>query len=150
MLKEVYQAASEVELTEHLGYEKHSKSNNSNYRNGYNQKTLKSKYGNIDVKIPRDRDSTFEPKIIPKRQTLIEGTEDLILSLYTKGLSVRDIKAHLDDLYGYELSEQTISNITDKIIDVAKEWQNRPLNPIYPIIFMDATVLNIRVDSAFS
>ena len=146
MLKEVYQAASEVELTEYLGYEKHSKSNNSNYRNGYNQKTLKSKYGNVDVKIPRDRDSTFEPKIIPKRQTLIEGTEDLILSLYTKGLSIRDIKAHLDDLYGYELSEQTISNITDKIIDIAKEWQNRPLNPIYPIIFMDATVLNIRVD----
>jgi transposase-like protein len=146
MLKEVYQAASEVEITEHLGYEKHSKSNNSNYRNGYNQKTLKSKYGNVDVKIPRDRDSTFEPKIIPKRQTLIEGTEDLILSLYTKGLSIRDIKAHLDDLYGYELSEQTISNITDKIIDIAKEWQNRPLNPIYPIIFMDATVLNIRVD----
>ena len=87
MLKEVYQAASEVEITEHLGYEKHSKSDNTNYRNGYNQKTLKSKYGNIDVKIPRDRDSTFEPKIIPKRETLIEGTEDLILSLYTKGLS---------------------------------------------------------------
>jgi len=144
--KEVYQAASEVEITEHLGYEKYCQSNNSNYRNGYNKKTLKSKYGNVDVKIPRDRDATFEPKIIPKRQTLIEGTEDLILSLYTKGLSVRDIRAHLDDLYGYELSEQTISNITDKIIDVAKEWQNRPLNSIYPIIFMDATVLNIRVD----
>ncbi len=146
MLKEVYQAASEVEITEHLGYEKHSKSDNTNYRNGYNQKTLKSKYGNIDVKIPRDRDSTFEPKIIPKRQTLIEGTEDLILSLYTKGLSTRDIRAHLDDLYGYELSEETISQITDKIIDVANEWQTRPLNAIYPIIFMDATVLKIRVD----
>ena len=129
MLKEVYQAASEVELTEHLGYEKHSKSNNPNYRNGYNQKTLKSKYGNVDVKIPRDRHSTFEPKIIPKRQTLIEGTEDLILSLYTKGLSTRDIRAHLDDLYGYELSEETISQITDKIIDVANEWRGAKRNP---------------------
>jgi len=146
MLKEVYQTASEVELTEHLGYEKYTQSDNPNYRNGYNEKTLKSKYGNIDVKIPRDREGSFEPKIIPKRHTLIEGTEDLILSLYTKGLSVKDIRNHLDDLYGYELSEQTISNITEKIIDVAKEWQNRPLNSIYPIIFMDATVLKIRVD----
>ena len=88
----------------------------------------------------------YEPKLIKKRQTLIEGTEDLILSLYTKGMSVRDIQHHLDDLYGYELSEQTISNITDAIIDKAKEWQSRPLEAIYPIIFMDATVLKIRVD----
>ena len=87
MLKEVYNTATEVELTSHLGYEKNSKSDNPNYRNGYNKKTLKSKYGEIDVSIPRDRDSTFEPKLIKKRQTLIEGTEDLILSLYTKGMS---------------------------------------------------------------
>ena len=146
MLKEVYNTATKVELTEHLGYEKNSKSDNPNYRNGYNKKRLKSKYGEIDVSIPRDRDSTFEPKLIKKRQTLIEGTEDLILSLYTKGMSVRDIQHHLDDLYGYELSEQTISNITEAIIDKAKEWQSRPLEAIYPIIFMDATVLKIRVD----
>ncbi len=119
MLKELYQSATEVELTDHLGYDKNSKSNNSNYRNGYNNKTLKSKYGEIDVSIPRDRDGSFEPKLIKKRQTLIEGTEDLILSLYTKGMSVRDIRHHLDDLYGYELSEQTISNITEAIIDKA-------------------------------
>jgi transposase-like protein len=146
MLKEVYQTASEVELTEHLGYDKNSKSDNPNYRNGHNKKTLKSKYGEIDVSIPRDRESSFEPQLVKKRQTLIEGTEDLILSLYTKGMSVRDIQHHLDDLYGYELSEQTISNITDAIIDKAKEWQSRPLDEIYPIIFMDATVLKIRVD----
>lgn len=146
MLKEVYQTASEVELTEHLGYDKHNKSDNSNYRNGHSKKTLRSKYGEVDVSIPRDRDGSFEPQLVKKRQTLIEGTEDLILSLYTKGMSVRDIQHHLDDLYGYELSEQTISNITDAIIDKAKEWQSRPLDKIYPIIFMDATVLKIRVD----
>jgi transposase-like protein len=141
MLKEVYQTASEVELTDHLGYNKNNKSDNPNYRNGHNKKTLKSKYGEIDVSIPRDRDSSFEPQLVKKRQTLIEGTEDLILSLYTKGMSVRDIQHHLD-----ELSEQTISNITGAIIDKAKEWQSRPLDSIYPIIFMDATVLKIRVD----
>jgi transposase-like protein len=146
MLKEFYQTATQVELTDHLGYDKHTKSDNPNYRNGHNKKTLKSKYGEIDVSIPRDRDSTFEPQLVKKRQTLIEGTEDLILSLYTKGMSVRDIQHHLDDLYGYELSTETISNITDAIIDKAKEWQSRPLDKIYPIIFMDATVLKIRVD----
>jgi len=146
MLKEVYQTASEVELTDHLGYDKNNKSDNPNYRNGHNKKTLRSKYGEVDVSIPRDRDGSFEPQLVKKRQTLIEGTEDLILSLYTKGMSVRDIQHHLDDLYGYELSEQTISNITDAIIDKAKEWQARPLDSIYPIIFMDATVLKIRVD----
>ena len=87
LLKEVYQTATNVELTEHLGYEKHQVSDNPNYRNGYSEKTLKSKYGYIEVKIPRDRNATFEPKLIKKRKTLIKGTEDLILSLYAKGMS---------------------------------------------------------------
>ncbi|WP_373036905.1 IS256 family transposase [Sulfurimonas sp.] len=138
--------ASQEELTSHLGYDKHQELDSSNYRNGYNEKTIKSKYGNIDVAIPRDRDSSFEPQLVKKREVLLDGSEDLILSLYTKGMSVRDIQHHLDDLYGYELSEQTISNITSKIIEKATEWQNRPLDEIYPIIFMDATVLKIRVD----
>ena len=146
ILKEVIQTASQEELTAHLGYDKNKESTNSNYRNGYNGKTIKSKYGNIDVSIPRDRDSTFEPQLVKKREVLLDGSEDLILSLYTKGMSVRDIQSHLEDLYGYELSEQTISNITSKIIEKANEWQNRPLDSIYPIIFMDATVLKIRVD----
>ena len=146
ILKEVIQTASQEELTAHLGYDKNKESTNSNYRNGYNGKTIKSKYGNIDVSIPRDRDSTFEPQLVKKREVLLDGSEDLILSLYTKGMSVRDIQSHLEDLYGYELSEQTISNITSKIIEIANEWQNRPLDSIYPIIFMDATVLKIRVD----
>lgn len=146
ILKEVIQTASQEELTSHLGYDKNHESDNSNYRNGYNEKTIKSKYGNIDVSIPRDRESSFEPQLVKKREILLNGSEDLIISLYTKGMSVRDIQLHLDDLYGYELSTQTISNITEKVIEKAKEWQIRPLDKIYPIIFMDATVLKIRVD----
>jgi putative transposase len=146
LLRESIQTASEVEMDEHLGYEKHQESDNPNYRNGSNKKTLKSKYGDVDVAIPRDRDGSFEPQLVKKRETLLNGSEDLIISLYTKGMSVRDIQHHLDDLYGYQLSEQTISNITSAVIEKAKEWQSRPLEPIYPIIFMDATVLKIRVD----
>jgi len=146
ILKEIIQTASQEELTSHLGYEKNRESDIKNYRNGYNTKTIKSKYGNIDVSIPRDRDGTFEPQLVKKREVILNGSEDLILSLYSKGMSVQDIQTHLDDLYGYELSTQTISNITQKIIEQANEWQNRPLEKIYPIIFMDATVLKIRVD----
>jgi len=146
ILKEVIQTASQEELSTHLGYDKHQKSESSNYRNGYNEKSIKSKYGSFDVAIPRDRDSSFEPQLVKKREVLLDGSEDLILSLYTKGMSVRDIQLHLDDLYGYELSTQTISNITEKVIEKANEWQSRPLDKIYPIIFMDATVLKIRVD----
>ena len=137
ILKEVIQTALQEELSSHLGYDKHQESNTSNSRNGYNEKTIKSKYGQFDVSIPRDRDSSFEPQLVKKREVLLDGSEDLILSLYTKGMSVRDIQLHLDDLYGYELSTQTISNITEKVIEKANEWQSRPLDAIYPIIFMD-------------
>ena len=146
LLRESLQTASEEELTSHLGYEKHQESENTNYRNGHNKKSLKTKYGEEELAIPRDREGTFEPKLVPKRERILKGSEDLILSLYAKGMSVADISTHLDDLYGYQLSEQTISNITEAIMDKAKEWQNRPLEAIYPIVFMDATVLKIRVD----
>ncbi len=146
ILKEVIQTASQEELTSHLGYDKHQESSSSNARNGYNEKTINSKYGQFDVAIPRDRDSSFEPQLVKKREIYLDGTEDMILSLYTKGMSVRDIQLHLDDLYGYQLSTQTISNITEKVMEKAAEWQNRPLDKIYPVIFMDATVLKIRVD----
>lgn len=119
ILKEVIQTASEEELTSHLGYDKHQNSKHSNSRNGHNNKTIKSKYGQFDVSIPRDRDASFEPQLVKKREILLDGSEDLILSLYTKGMSVRDIQLHLDDLYGYELSTQTISNITEKIMEKA-------------------------------
>ena len=104
LLREALQTASEAELTSHLGYDKHNQSDNPNYRNGHNKKTLKSKYGEVDVAIPRDREGTFEPKLVPKRERLLKGSEDLILSLYTKGMSVRDIQHHLDDLYGGYIS----------------------------------------------
>ena len=146
LLRESLQAASEEELTSHLGYEKHQESENTNYRNGHSKKSLKTKYGQVDLAIPRDREGTFEPKLVPKRERILKGSEELILSLYAKGMSVSDISSHLDDLYGYQLSEQTISNITEAIMDKAKDWQNRPLEAIYPIVFMDATVLKIRVD----
>ena len=146
LLRESLQTASEEELTSHLGYEKHQESENTNYRNGHSKKSLKTKYGQVDLAIPRDREGTFEPKVVPKRERILKGSEDLILSLYAKGMSVSDISSHLDDLYGYQLSEQTISNITEAIMDKAKDWQNRPLEAIYPIVFMDATVLKIRVD----
>ena len=145
---EIFNDATQGEITSHLGYEKNGKSDNSNYRNGYSKKTLKSKYGEIEVDIPRDRNSTFEPKLVKKRQRLLDGMKDLILSLYSKGMSVKEIQYHLDDLYGYELSTKTISNITDRILEKANKWQNRPLEPIYPIIFMDATVLKIKIERA--
>ena len=146
LLRESLQTASEEELTSHLGYEKHQESENTNYRNGHSKKSLKTKYGQVDLAIPRDREGTFEPKLVPKRERILKGSEELILSLYAKGMSLSDISSHLDDLYGYQLSEQTISNITEAIMDKAKDWQNRPLEAIYPIVFMDATVLKIRVD----
>lgn len=146
MAKQMIEAASEGEMTSHLGYKKNEKSNNSNSRNGYNSKKLKSKFGEIEVEIPRDRESRFEPQLVKKRQRVIEGTEDIILSLYAKGMSTKDIQAYLNELYGYELSIETISNITEAVMEKAIEWQNRPLEAIYPIIFMDAVVLKVRVE----
>ncbi|PLY08337.1 MAG: IS256 family transposase [Arcobacter sp.] len=146
MLKEVLQETAKEELTSHLGYEKNQPSDNTNSRNGYNKKKLNSKYGKVDLEIPRDRDSSFEPQLVKKRETILEGSEELIVSLYAKGMSVRDIQLHLDDLYGYELSTETISNMTNKVLELAKDWQNRALDQMYPIIFMDATVLKIRID----
>ena len=152
ILRDVIQTASEEELSAHLGYQKHQispkRSDNPNYRNGHNKKTLKSKYGNLDITIPRDRDGSFQPQLVQKREVILNGSEDLILSLYTKGMSVRDIQNHLDDLYGYELSTTTISNITEKIMVKVDEWQHRPLEAIYAVIFMDATVLKIKIDGS--
>ena len=103
LLKEALETTSEEELTSHLGYDKHQNSDNPNYRNGHNKKTLKSKYGQVDVSIPKGRDGSFELQLVKKRKRLLDGSEDMILSLYTKGMSVRDIQHHLDNLYDYEL-----------------------------------------------
>lgn len=148
LTKEVLETLYDGELTDHLGYKKHEqkKSKDKNYRNGTTGKTVKSQAGEIDLTLPRDRKGTFEPKVIRKHQTDISGIEAKVISMYAKGMTNRDISQHIHDIYGYELSADTISNITDLVVDKAKEWQARPLKALYPIIFLDAFVIKMRVD----
>jgi len=148
IIKDVIETLSESEMTNFLGYEKHHPAIEAaeNYRNGHNDKSLNSKYGVIDVSIPRDRNSDFNPEIVKKRQKDISGIEDMVISLYAKGMSTRDIQSHIDELYDHSLSPESISKITDAVIERAKEWQVRPLENIYAIIFMDATFLKVRLE----
>lgn len=118
----------------------------TNKRNGYSTKTLKSQYGEFPIDIPRDRNGEFEPKLIPKYQRDISGIEEKVISLYARGMSTRDIHDQLQDLYGIELSAEMVSKITDKILPEIKEWQSRPLNPIYPFVFMDCIHYKVRED----
>jgi transposase-like protein len=144
--REVVETILEGELTDHLGYEKHDQKAKAtdNARNGFTPKTIKSKYGEIGLEVPRDRQSDFEPRIVRKRQKDISGLEDKIISMYAKGMTTRDIQAHIKDLYGYEISPETVSSITDKVLDRAREWQSRPLEPVYALIYMDAVFLKMR------
>ena len=137
--KDILQELMEAELDASLGYEKNQKGDSvsSNKRNGHSQKTLKSQYGEFQIDVPRDRNGEFETKLIPKYQRDISVIEDKVISLYSRGLSTRDIHDQLQDLYGIELSAEMDSNITDRILPEIKEWQSRPLNPIYPFVFMD-------------
>lgn len=146
--KDILQELMEAELDATLGYEKNQKGNlvTNNKRNGYSTKTLKSQYGEFPVDIPRDRNGEFEPKLIPKYQKDISGIEDKVISLYARGMSTRDIHDQLQDLYGVELSAEMVSKITDKLLPEIKEWQTRPLNPIYPFVFMDCIHYKIRED----
>ena len=150
IVKEVIETLSEQEITSFLGYEKHHPAItvDDNYRNGHNDKTINSKYGHIDISIPRDRKASFAPELIKKRQTDITGLEDTVISLYAKGMSTRDIQEHIESMYGHSLSIESVSNMTNAVLERAKEWQIRPLESIYAIIFMDATFLKIRVDGA--
>ena len=144
--KEVVETILEGELTDHLGYEKHDQKAKAtdNARNGFTPKTVKSKYGEIGLEVPRDRQSDFEPQIVKKRQKDISGLEEKIISMYAKGMTTRDIQAHIKDLYGYEISPETVSSITDKVLDRAREWQGRPLESVYVLIYMDAVFLKMR------
>lgn len=139
----------EVEMEEHLGYEKHSiEGNNSeNSRNGYNHKTIISDYGESEIAIPRDRNGEFEPKIVEKRQVRTDEIEQKILGMYSKGMSQRDIEDNLREIYGAEIPQTLISKITDKILPEVNEWQNRPLESIYPIIYFDGIVFKSRKDN---
>ncbi len=146
--KEVVETLIEEELTDHLGFEKYDQKAKTidNSRNGYTPKTVKSKFGEIGLDVPRDRKSEFEPQIVRKRKKDISGLEDKIISMYAKGMTTRDIQAYIKDLYSYEISPETVSAITDKVVDRAREWQNRPLEPIYAVIYMDAVFLKMRTE----
>ncbi len=139
----------EAEMDEHLGYEKNSVegNNNGNSRNGYGKKTISSDYGECEIAVPRDRNGEFEPKVIEKRQTRTDEIEQKIMAMYAKGMSQRDIEDTLKEIYGTEISQGLISRITDKILPEVNEWQNRPLEAVYPIIFFDGIVFNSRKDN---
>lgn len=136
--------AMETELTDHLGYEKNELSDSPNSRNGYSQKKLKTARGEVPLKVPRDRDSSFQPKIVKKNQTRFDGFDDKIISMYGRGMTARDIQGHLKEIYGVEVSPDLISRVTDAVTSEVKEWQNRPLDSVYPIVVLDALVLKIR------
>ena len=146
LTKRLIERALEVELTDHLGYEPHCEppGGTANQRNGAPPKTLITEHGKIQINAPRDRDGSFEPKIVKKRQRRFQGFDEKILALYSRGLSVRDIRAHLQEIYGVEVSLDLISRVTDAVMDDAREWGKRPLEDIYPIVFLDCMVLKIR------
>lgn len=147
-VKAITERALQAELSNHLGYEKHdSKGKNSgNSRNGNTSKTIKGTFGETEIAVPRDRQSTFEPQFIEKRQKRFDGFDEKILSMYARGMTTRDIQGQLEDLYGVEVSPTLISQVTDAVIDEVKMWQSRPLDMTYPIIYFDAIVVKIRMD----
>lgn len=146
LTKLLVEKALDAEMTEHLGHEKHEPVANAagNTRNGRSRKTLKGEFGELPIEIPRDRDGTFEPKLVPKHQTRWTGFDDKILSLYARGLTVREIQAHLEEMYGAEVSPSLISSVTDAVVDEVKTWQSRPLDPVYPIVYLDCIHVKVR------
>jgi putative transposase len=149
LTKALLERAMEAELKHELGFEKHDRNSlkpTGNRRNGTSAKTVKSKHGKIELEIPRDRDSAFEPQIVKKHQRRFDGFDDLILSLYSRGLSTREIKAHIEEIYGVEVSPDLISSVTENITELVREWQTRPLDAVYPIVYLDAIRVKIRVE----
>ncbi len=146
--KAIVERVMEGELTTELGYEKHDPSGylSGNSRNGYSEKTLKCNDGHLPIKVPRDRNGNYEPKIIPRNQTRFDDMDEKIVSLYARGMTTRDIQEQLKDLYHVEVSATLISNVTDEVIDEVKAWQSRPLDKIYPIVYLDALVIKIQQD----
>ena len=149
LFKGTVETMLEGEMDEHLGYEKYSANGNNsgNSRNGYGEKTLKSEIGETAISVPRDRKGEFEPQVIGKRQTRTDDLEHRVLAMYAKGMSTRDIEDHLRDIYGVEASSSLVSRITDKIMPVVTEWQSRPLEAIYPIVFLDGIIFKVRKDA---
>lgn len=147
MVGEMIENGLEGELDDELGYTKYDYRNKTseNSRNGYSKKTLKTSFGETEIKVPRDRDGEFEPQLVKKNQTTLTGDiEEKILSMYAKGMTTSDIETHIQDIYGLECSDSTISRITDKILPVVREWQSRPLEEVYAVVFMDAIHFHVR------
>jgi len=141
-LEEMLQA----EMKDHLGYEEYERTENENSRNGVKPKTVRSKYGEVDINVPQDRDSSFEPKVVGKRKKDISGIDDKIISMYMRGLSTRQISEQIEDIYGFEVSEGFVSDLTDRLLPQIEEWQQRPLAEIYPIVFIDAVHYSVKTD----
>lgn len=146
LLSGTIQDMLETEMEDHLGYDCYERSGEPNYRNGMKSKTVRSKYGEFQVDVPQDRQSSFEPQILPKRQKDISSIDDKIISMYAKGMTTRQISETIEDIYGFEVSEGMVSDITDKLLPRIEEWQNRPLSPVYPIVFIDAVHFSVRDD----
>ena len=148
MFRDVLQESLEAEMDEALGYGKYNNmdKNNDNSRNGYSKKTVKTELGPVQINIPRDRNGDFEPKIVPKHQRSVNGIEDKILGLYATGMTTRDISEQIKELYGVDISAETVSNITNRILPLVSEWQNRPLEKTYSFIFMDTIHYKVRED----
>jgi putative transposase len=146
LTKRLVERAMEVELTDHLGYEPHQEppGGTGNTRNGSTPKTLITEQGPVPINTPRDRQGSFEPQIVRKRQRRFEGFDEKILALYSRGLSTRDIEAHLEEIYGVKVGRELISKVTDAVMEDARAWQTRPLDDVYPVVFLDALVLKIR------
>lgn len=134
----------EAEMSEHLGYEKSERFDSDNYRNGTKSKKVRSKYGEVEVDVPKDRNGTFEPQVVKKRQKDISSIDDIIIGMYARGLTTRQISDQVEDIYGFECSESFISNVTDKILTEIEDWQSRPLDSVYPIVFIDAVHFSVR------
>jgi len=148
LTKRLVESALEGEMTDHLGYEPHAPEgkNTGNSRNGKTEKTIHTDTGSVEIQVPRDRVGTFDPKLVRKRQRRLEGFDDKVLSLYARGMTTREIQGHLKELYGTEVSPALISNVTDAVLDDVQAWQSRPLDAIYPILYLDALHLKMRLE----
>ena len=146
LTKRVLETGLEVEMSEHLGYDKHAVEgrNGSNSRNGTRSKTVLTEVGPVEIDVPRDRDGTFEPKTVRKRQRRLTGVDEMVISLCAKGLTTGEISAHLAEVYGANVSKETISKITDAVIGEMSEWLHRPLDAVYAAVFIDAIVVKVR------
>src|ERR1700761_6375302 len=146
LTKAILERALQAEMTDHLGYKKHDPAGHrrGNTRNGKSQKTLTGEFGELELQTPRDRKATFDPKIVAKGQTRWTGFDDKIISMYARGMTTREIQGHLEEMYRIEVSPTLISNVTDAVIEEVKAWQTRPLDAIYPIVYLDALVVKMR------